>query len=437
VTETHDSTPLRYLVGFGNEHESEALPGALPIGRRSPQRVAYGLYAEQFSGTAFTAPRASNQRVWLYRIRPSVTRGRLEPVADTLWRTAPLSAGRLPAVQLRWDPLPVPDEPRDFIDGICTIAVNGNAHMQAGVGVHVYLANRSMHDRYFYDADGELLVVPQQGRLRIHTECGVLEVAPGEIALLPRGMVFRVVLLDGPSRGYICENYGQAFRLPERGPVGGEGFANQRDFLAPTAAFEDREGDFTLTAKFQGRLYSGSMRHSPLDVVAWSGNYVPYKYDLSRFNVIGTVSYDQPDPSIYTALTAPSDTAGTANADFVVFAPRWFVATDTFRPPPFHRNVMSEFMGLVQGVYDAKPHGFVPGGASLHNSMLPHGPAPEVFEEASRAKLEPRFLDNTLAFMFESRYVLHPTEFALECPQLQGDYAESWHSLRKLFRQEP
>jgi homogentisate 1,2-dioxygenase len=432
---TEPAAPLRYQIGFGNEHESEALPGALPLGRRTPQRVPYDLYAEQLSGTAFTAPRASNLRSWLYRIRPSVKRGRLQPIDEGWWRTAPLG-GRAPAEQLRWEPFAIPDALCDFVAGLRTIAVSGNAALHVGIGVHVYLARESMIERFFYDADGELLVVPQHGRLRVHTECGVLDVAPGEILLLPRGMVFRIVLLDGPSRGYVCENYGQAFRLPERGPAGSEGYANQRDFQAPIAAFEDRDGEFTLTMKLGGRLYAGTIRHSPLDVVAWSGNYTPYKYALERFNVLGTISYDQPDPSIYTVLTSPSDTLGTANADFVVFPPRWFVANDTFRPPPFHRNVMSEFMGLVHGVYDAKPEGFLPGGASLHNCMLPHGPAPEVFERATRAPLEPTYLDDTLAFMFESRYLLEPAPFALETPELQSDYADSWSALKKNFTGE-
>jgi len=428
---------LRYQTGFGNEHDSEALAGALPVGRRSPQRVPYDLYAEQLSGTSFTAPRASNLHSWLYRIRPSVKRGRFHPIDNGLLCSAPLDEVPTPAAQLRWDPLPIANESSDWVEGLTTLAASGTVHMQSGVGIHMYLATESMIDRFFYDADGELLVVPQQGRLQVHTECGVLQVAPSEIVLLPRGMVFRIVLLDGASRGYVCENYGQAFRLPERGPAGSEGYANQRDFQAPVAAFEDREGNFTLTMKFGGRLHSCAIDHSPLDVVAWSGNYTPYKYDLARFNVIGTLSYDQPDPSIYTVLTAPSDTPGTANADFVVFPPRWFVATDTFRPPPFHRNVMSEFMGLVHGVYDAKPEGFLPGGASLHNSLLPHGPAAEVFEHASKAKLTPTFLDNTLAFMFESRYVLQPTRFALDAPELQKDYPDSWQPLSKLFTGKP
>jgi homogentisate 1,2-dioxygenase len=424
---------LGYQSGFGNEHESEALPGALPIGRRSPQRPAYGLYAEQLSGTSFTAPRATNQRTWFYRIRPSARHGAFTPADAGLIRSGPLDEIPTPAAQLRWDPFPIPSDAGDWVDGLTTLAANGNVRMLAGVGIHMYLANRSMTERYFYNADGDLLIVPQLGRLRLHTECGILDVAPGEIGLIPRGIVFRVVLLDGPSRGYVCENYGQALRLPERGPVGSDGFANQRDFMAPVAAYEDRDGDFELTVKYCGGLFSARIDHSPLDAVAWWGNYTPYRYDLARFNVIGTLSYDHPDPSIYTVLSSPSDTPGIANVDFVIFPPRWQVATDTFRPPPYHRNVMSEFMGLIHGVYEAKPDGFMPGGASLHNCMLPHGPAADVFETASRAPLEPKYLDDTLAFMFESCYVIQPTRFALEGAQLQTDYSDCWRGLRKHF----
>lgn len=428
-----------YLHGFGNEHESEALPGALPIGRRSPQRPAYGLYAEQLSGTAFTAPRASNLRTWFYRIRPSARRSGLEPVSHASWQTAPLAEIATPPVQLRWSPFPIPEGDADFIDGLTTLAANGNADLQVGIGIHVYRCNRSMGRRYVLNADADMLIVPQQGALRVHTECGVLEGNPGEMVLVPRGIVFRIDLLDEAGRGYVCENYGAAFRLPERGPVGSDGFANQRDFMVPTAAYEDDENDCRLTVKFGGRFSEAEIGYSPLDVVAWWGNYTPYKYDLARFNTIGTISYDHPDPSIYTVLSAPSDTPGVANCDFVIFPPRWLVAEDTFRPPPFHRNVMSEFMGLITGVYDGKPGpgGFEPGGASLHNSMIPHGPDSEAHARATAAELAPRHLDDTLAFMFESRYVIHPTRWALESPQLQGNYQECWSGLEKKFTGEP
>ncbi|MCS6805295.1 MAG: homogentisate 1,2-dioxygenase [Acidobacteriota bacterium] len=426
---------LRYQSGFGNEFATEALPGALPQGRNAPQKPAYGLYAEQFSGTAFTAPRAANRRSWLYRIRPTVVHEPFKQMPDGWWRSGPFDEVAPSPNQLRWDPLPLPTEPTDFIDGMITMGGNGSPATLTGVGIHMYAANTSMRDRFFSDADGELLIVPQLGRLRLRTEMGLLEVAPGEMCVLPRGLKFSVELPDGMARGYVCENYGALFRLPELGPIGANGLANPRDFLTPVASFEDREGAFQWVTKFQGHLWVASINHSPLDVVAWHGNYAPYKYDLSRFNTINTVSFDHPDPSIFTVLTSPSDTPGTANCDFVIFPPRWMVAEDTFRPPYFHRNVMSEFMGLIFGRYDAKAEGFVPGGASLHNCMSGHGPDATTFEQATHAQLTPQYLGNTLAFMFETRYVIRPTRFAIETPCLQHDYYQCWQGLKKYFAQ--
>jgi homogentisate 1,2-dioxygenase len=421
-------TQLAYQLGFGNEFATEALPDALPIGQNAPQRVAYGLYAEQLSGTPFTAQRHANRRAWLYRIRPSVTH---EPYRR--YRAlAELTEGT--PNQLRWDPFPIPTEPVDFVDGLVTICGNGEPNINSGIAVHIYTASVSMTDRFFYDADGELLIVPQQGSLVIRTEHGVVDAAPGEICVIPRGVKFRVELPDGPARGYVCENYGALLRLPDLGLIGSNGLANPRDFQTPVAAYEDRDGSFEVIGKFQGNLWAAPVDHSPLDVVAWHGNYAPYKYDLRRFNVINTVSFDHADPSIFTVLTAPSELAGTANVDFVIFPPRWMVAEHTFRPPYFHRNIMNEYMGLVFGVYDAKEEGFVPGGGSLHNCMSAHGPDAATFERASTGRLEPQRIDNSLAFMFETQFVLRPTRFALEAPQLQRDYYRCWQGLRKHFR---
>jgi homogentisate 1,2-dioxygenase len=431
------ASALSYQSGFGSELASEALPGALPQGQNSPQRVAYGLYAEQFSGTAFTAPRHQNRRSWLYRLRPALAHGPFHPLQARHWLSAPFDAVAPPPSQLRWDPLPLPAKPTDFIEGLVTFGGNGDAALQTGIGIHLYACNRSMRERYFYNADGELLLVPQEGALRLATEFGALELRPGEVALIPRGVRFQVALADAAARGYVAENYGAPLRLPELGPIGANGLANARDFLAPVAAFEDRDGAFELVAKFAGRLWSAPLDHSPLDVVAWHGNHAPYKYDLARFNSVNSVSFDHPDPSIFTVLTSPSDTPGTANMDFVIFPPRWIVAEHTFRPPWFHRNVMSEFMGLIHGVYDAKAEGFAPGGASLHNCMSGHGPDAATFARASKAPLAPHKLDATLAFMFESRYVIRPTRFALETPQLQPDYADCWQGLRKHFTGKP
>ncbi|MFA6230728.1 MAG: homogentisate 1,2-dioxygenase [Rhodanobacter sp.] len=422
-----------YQSGFGNEFASEAIPATLPQGQNSPQRVAHGLYAEQLSGTAFTAPRHANRRSWLYRIRPAAVHAPFQPLAHA---TLHNRFDEVPATpnQLRWDPLPLPTAATDFVDGLVTLAGNGGADEQAGIGIHLYTANRSMQGRFFYDADGELLIVPQLGRLRIATELGVLEMEPQEIAVIPRGVRFRVELLDDAARGYVCENFGAMLRLPDLGPIGSNGLANSRDFLTPHAAYEDVEGEFELIAKFQGALWSAKIGHSPLDVVGWHGNYAPYKYDLRRFNTIGSISYDHPDPSIFTVLTSPSDTPGTANIDFAIFPPRWLVAQHTFRPPWFHRNVASEYMGLITGVYDAKAEGFVPGGSSLHNGMSGHGPDAATFEKASQADItRPDVIGATMAFMFETRKVICPTRQALSLPQLQANYHECWQGIARHF----
>ena len=425
-------TAAGYMSGFGNHFATEAVPGTLPVGQNSPQKVAHGLYAEQVSGTAFTAPRAENRRSWLYRIRPAAMHGPFAPLAHPRFHND-FGDGPVSPDQLRWNPLPIDGE-ADFVDGLYTMAGNGSAAGQHGVGLHLYAAGRSMDGRFFYDADAELLIVPQQGRLRIATELGVLEVEPQQIAVIPRGIRFRVELPDGPSRGYVCENFGALLRLPDLGPIGSNGLANPRDFEAPRAAYEDVEGRFELIAKFQGHLWRADIGHSPLDVVGWHGNYAPVRYDLRRFNTIGSISFDHPDPSIFTVLTSPSDTPGTANLDFVIFPPRWLVAQHTFRPPWFHRNVASEFMGLVHGAYDAKAEGFAPGGCSLHNCMTGHGPDAQTFEKASGADLsKPDVVADTMAFMFETRAVIRPTRQAFEAAHRQRDYQACWAGLRKHF----
>src|SRR5213082_889299 len=422
---------LEYQTGFGNTHSTEAVPGALPIGQNSPQRPPLGLYAEVLSGTAFTAPRAENLSSWLYKLRPSAMHAPLRRIANGLVRSGPFNEVEAPPNRLRWDPLPIGESPSDFIDGLATLAGSGEPASQIGVAVHLYRANRSMAERIFVDCDGELMFVPQLGQLLLFTELGKLTLGPGEIAVVPRGVKFRVELSEKQARGYVCENYGAPFRLPELGPLGSQGLAQPRDFLAPVAAFEDRDQPCEVVSKFMGGLWSAQWKHSPLDVVAWHGRYAPYKYDLARFMVINTVSHDHADPSIFTVLTSPSGAPGVANCDFVIFPPRWLVAEHTFRPPWFHRNVMSELMGLVHGVYDAKAEGFVPGGMSLHNCLSAHGPDRASFEKAVAAELTPHKIADTLAFMFETRLVVRPTKFALETPALQNDYDAVWAGFEK------
>jgi homogentisate 1,2-dioxygenase len=429
-----DGKDLSYAPGFGNEHSSEAVAGALPVGRNSPQRAPFGLYAEQLSGTAFTEPRARNRRSWLYRIRPSAAHPPFHRIPNGQVRSAPFLDVEPDPNRLRWGPLPLPEEPTDFVTGLVTVGGNGDVLRREGIGIHWYAANRPMDRRVFSSSDGEFLIVPQRGALLLRTELGLLRAEPGDVALIPRGIRFRVELPDGTASGYVCENYGQPFQLPELGPIGANGLANARDFRAPVAAYEDRDEETEVVNKFGGNLWAAVYDHSPLDVVAWHGSHVPYVYDLRRFNVLGSLSYDHPDPSIFTVLTSPSDTPGLAGADFVVFAPRWLVGEDTFRPPYFHRNVMSEFMGLIEGAYDAKAEGFVPGGASLHNMMSAHGPDRTTFDKASAAELIPQRVDDGLAFMFETRWPVVPTEFALTADHRQQGYDTVWEGLARNFR---
>ncbi|HEX8379349.1 MAG TPA: homogentisate 1,2-dioxygenase, partial [Allosphingosinicella sp.] len=381
---------------------------------------------------AFTAPRHENRRSWLYRLRPSAEHPPYAPFQAGAAYSAELLHYPLPPNRLRWDPLPLPEAPADLIDSMTTMVANGDPEALSGVAVHVYRATADMTERCFFNADGEMLFIPEQGRLELLTEMGRIEVAPGEVALIPRGVRFRAALPDGSARGYVAENYGALFRLPDLGPIGSNGLANPRDFLTPVAAFEDAEREVELVQKYLGRLWTTTLDHSPLDVVAWHGNLAPWKYDLARFNTMGTVSFDHPDPSIFTVLTSPSGTAGRANADFVIFPPRWMVAEDTFRPPWFHRNVMSECMGLIRGAYDAKAEGFAPGGLSLHNLMSGHGPDVASWRAASEAELRPHKIEDTLAFMVESCWPFRPTAFAMsDGAGLQPDYDRAWGGFPK------
>jgi homogentisate 1,2-dioxygenase len=424
-----------YMTGFGNSFETEALPDALPIGRNSPQKCNYGLYAEQLSGSPFTAPQATNQRSWLYRIQPTVKHtGRFRRIEKGLLRTGPAhDKTDLPLGPLRWSPVPLPETAETFVTGLRTLTTAGDSDSQVGMGVHLLLVTRSMEREYMFNADGEFLIVAQEGRLRFRTEFGIIEIEPGEICVIQRGIIFRVELIDGPARAYVCENYGGAFTLPDRGPIGANCLANSRDFQTPVAAYEDREEPSTLYVKWGGDLHATEIPHSPLDVVAWHGNYAPYKYDLRRFSPVGPILFDHADPSIFTVMTSPSETPGTANIDFVIFPERWLVGENTFRPPWYHRNLMSEFMGLVFGVYDAKPEGFQPGGFSLHNQMLPHGPDAPAFEHASTVDLKPVKLTGTMAFMFETRFPQRVTAYAAGLETLQQDYADCWSGLKKRF----
>jgi homogentisate 1,2-dioxygenase len=419
---------LRYMSGFGGHFETEAVGGALPKGRNSPQRPAFGLYTEQLSGTAFTAPRHENRRSWLYRLRPTADhRPFVRYEGAKLFAPGTVQEPLAPN-RLRWGPPTGLPAGADFVDGMVTMLANRDPADLEGVAIHQYRASKSMERRVFVNADGELLIIPQAGTLGLATELGRIWVSPGEVALVPRGVKFRVDV-DGEALGYVAENHGLPLRLPELGPIGSNGLANARDFETPVAWFEDRDEETEVVQKYLGSLWTTTLDHSPFDVVAWHGNYAPWLYDLRLFNTIGSVSFDHPDPSIFTVLTSPSNVPGRANADFVIFPPRWMVAEDTFRPPWFHRNVMSEAMGLIYGEYDAKADGFAPGGLSLHNLMSGHGPDVESWKKASEAALKPAKIDNTLAFMVETCWPYRPTRFALD--RAQPDYDLAWAGFPK------
>lgn len=429
---------LRYMAGFGNEFESEALPGALPRGQNNPRVCPYGLYTEQISGTAFTAPRSQNQRSWLYRIRPSVTHEPFHPLdfpAETL--TADFRQGVVTPNQLRWRPFKIPEDATDFVRGLFTICGAGSPATKDGYAIHIFTASMSMENCCLANADGDFLIVPQQGVLHITTEFGFMNVLPGQIAVIQRGMRFSVALPNGPARGYVLEVFGGHFTLPDLGPIGANGLAHPRDFQTPVAAFDEAPANFTVLHKFEGELFTASQPFSPFNVVAWHGNYAPYKYDLARFSPVNSVAFDHPDPSIFTVLTCPSALPGTAAADFVVFPPRWTVAEHTFRPPYYHRNCMGcEFMGLIRGQYEAKQDGgFLPGGASLHMCMTPHGPDAATFE-ASVAGDEPgpaHLPADTLAFMFETHWTPRVTMSALSSHHIDRQYYQCWSGLQSHF----
>ncbi|MBI2026686.1 MAG: homogentisate 1,2-dioxygenase [Deltaproteobacteria bacterium] len=425
---------IQYLTGFGNEFESEAINGALPKNQNAPQKVPFGLYAEQLSGTSFTTPRKKNLRTWFYRIMPCVNHKHFKPCTQPFFLSYPLKKHPpTPPHRFRWNPLPKPVSKLNFLESLTTVAGNGGVSSQTGVAIHIYSCNQSMKKQAFYNADGAFLIVPQSGALSIQTEFGFLEMEPGEVCVLQRGMKFSVSPLENYARGYVCENYGAHFELPELGTIGANGLAYPRHFQIPTTHYEASASSFKLFCKFQGHLWKAEQNHSPFDVVAWHGNYVPYKYDLRKFQTVNTVSFDHCDPSIFTVLTSPSDTPGVANLDFVIFPERWSLAENTFRPPYYHRNMMSEFMGLIYGQYDAKQKGFVPGGFSIHNCMSAHGPDSETHNKASSQKLKPQYLGNTLAFMFETRFVFQLTPWALSTKLLQKDYEQCWSKLPALF----
>ena len=429
---------MDYMSGFGNTFETESIQGALPKGQNSPQNCNFNLYAEQLSGSPFSSPLVNNERSWLYRLRPSVKHsGNYKKIIMKNWKSGPhIGEHNLPIGQYRWDPFNLESNEINFIHGVKTITVSGDVNMHLGMSSSVYMFNVSMKNTVFTNADAEMLFIPYLGTLILFTEMGKIKIKPGEIAVLPRGITVKISTSDEISKGYICENYGSKFNLPDKGVVGANCLANARDFKVPVAAFEELDNTHTSILKWCGSFYETSISHSPLDVVAWHGNYAPYCYNLKDFSPIGATRFDHPDPSIYTVLTSKSEIPGNSNVDFLIFPERWSVAENTFRPPWYHKNIMSEFMGLIYGKYEARPDGFLPGGISLHNTMLPHGPDAMTFEKATEERLKPQKIKNTLAFMFETRFPQHVTKFASKSDQLQQNYIDCWKNIQKHFKIE-
>ncbi|CAN5204111.1 homogentisate 1,2-dioxygenase [soil metagenome] len=421
-----------YQLGFANEFATEALVGALPIGQNSPQKLPYGLVSELVSGTAFTAPRALNRRSYLFRIRPSTIAEPFAPYTHSTFLTPPLPIDPYPGA-LRWGPSPLPSTPVDFLDGLSTICGNGSPKTQSGTAIHIYNASVSMTRRVFANADGEMLIIPQEGALRVVTESGVLDVAPGELVLIPKGMKIRVELVGTGARGFLCENYGLPFVLPELGLIGSHGLANAIDFQAPVAAFEDDENPVELVHKLAGNFWTTLLDHSPFDVVAWRGNWAPVKYDMRRFAVMGAAGVDHPDPSIYCALTSPSSDIAGGNADFMILPPRWIVAEHTFRPPGYHRNSVAEFLALIEGSNESRASAFPPGSMSLHNHWTAHGPDVRTFEAAREGPLDPTKIRDTLIFMIESRYPLELSPAAMNADFRMPDSAAAWSGFQRRF----
>jgi homogentisate 1,2-dioxygenase len=375
------SEPFEYLCGFGAAHGSEALKGALPEAQNSPRLPPYGLVAEQLNGTSFTVPRAENRRVWLYRVRPSLVQDDAEPMAHPSFNLDYLD--QPPAASpVGWTPRVLPEGGIDFVDGLTTRAGAGDPADARGLALHTFVASSDMGARAMVDADGDLMILPDTGILRLRTELGWLRVEPGELVVIPRGIVFSVFVEQGPVRGVVMEVYARHFRLPERGPIGANGLADERHFFMPVASYEDRAGPFEIVVKMGGHLYRAARSHSPFDVVAWHGNYTPYKYDLRRFNAMGTVTWDHPDPSIFTVLSAPFERPGENLADLVVFpSPRWDVAAHTFRPPYYHRNAATEINAIVAGVSRADDV-FSCGGIFITPPFAAHGPNAKAVERA-------------------------------------------------------
>ncbi|GLI78307.1 hypothetical protein PoHVEF18_006618 [Penicillium ochrochloron] len=398
---------FKYLNGFNGYHQSEAAEGVIPLVINIPQKSKYGLHTERISGSSFTAPRKDSKQTWLYRLLPSTCHEdfsllenhpfNLKNVLNSKYQYSPNRS--------TWAPAQIAKE-ADFLTGLQLIGGAGNPTMKEGLAYYAFTAGKSMpSNQAFYSADGDFLLAPQKGTLDIRTEMGYLRVRSNEICVVPRGIRFHVSLPAGPVRGFALELFEGHFELPELGPIGSTGLANIRDFEIPTASFDNSNVDTEIIAKFAGQVHRTVHRGSIFNVAGWSGTYYPFKYDLGKFNTIGSVSYDHTDPSIFTVLTAPSSVPGEAVVDVAVFGPRWLVMEKSYRPPYFHRNTMSEFAFVIKGGFDVTPlPPQLEGLFLLSNTMCAHGADPESWKQATEKELVPEKIPpGNLGMMFESK----------------------------------
>ncbi|KAH9874017.1 hypothetical protein IAQ61_004645 [Plenodomus lingam] len=420
---TRANDPYNYQAGWGNRHQSEVIPGTLPVAQNNPQEVRFGLYTEGITYSAFAAPRAHNYSTYMYRCRPAAAHNGYVPFESksniqNCFLSLNPKVATLPE-QAEWRPFPLPKEEEkiDFANGLHTLAGSGDPNIREGLALYVYMINSSMERRAFCNADGDFLICAQLGTLDIVTEMGKIFLQPGEICVIQRGIRFCMNLAPDTkvARGYITEVWGSMWELPDLGPLGGHGLANPRDFLYPVAAIDDNlHVDWQIVNKINGELVAIQQDHSPFDLVAWHGNVVPYKYDLTKFSSQNSTSIDHTDPSIFTVLTAKSRDPLTPLADFLWFGPRWDVATNTFRLPYFHRNSASEFLACLYGQGLGRSDDFQPGGGSFEGGHTPHGGFHEGYQHGMRIhESQPeKILTEQLTIMIESSRLFLWTEWA-------------------------
>ncbi|RSL87550.1 hypothetical protein CDV31_016235 [Fusarium ambrosium] len=428
-----------YLNGLGNLHQSEAFPDAVPLVNSYPQHAKYGLRSEKVSGTSFTAtPRSQNLWSFLYRARPSYNHGTFELWNQHLETANPSRPKHLTPNSYVW---PTFNVTKGDWTAQHLLGGNGSPTDKTGVAIWLFHVNKDMPPQtVFSSQDGEALIVPQTGALDIQTEYGKLLVRQQEIAVIPRGIKYRVTLPEGKeARGYVLELYQGHFRLPELGIIGSIGLANPRDFQVPTASFDgkiesqgdtqvavanDGRGEWTIISRLDTKLWFATQDSTPFDVAGWQGTLYPYKYDVRRFNYIGNLNYDHADPSVFVVLTSQSygKEPGTAVVDFAAVGEHWHPAQHTLRVPWYHRNTASEFVFPIIAEQDPKSRlntsdTFGPWGAWLNANMVTHGSNEQEYAEwQAKDTLTPMKLQDfgVTSAIIETEATLLLTDWAFE-----------------------